>query len=326
MLALGSHASHCGPVSSFPPPWNHTLALISLRSHALVSSLAALHRSGHRTRTALPEANYGQRRNVGKDSFVGEKRTGVEAQGTARDRMPSESLFRLHPLVSSGNRQAVPSGKRRRVLRPPDASGKEGDGVRSHACLRRVRPSPRTPSNSRHPAAKNMVNRDKTLQFERRLSNLQEVYKCVRFCINEVGAIEELSVRESRGVLKPTGARALHGEVGGLEGSGTRPRSRVLPRLFQAQPLGLPSRGFFRLAGGGAVAEPQRHWVALTNRRAPGRWDQSGSVAYAEKSGTRTEARLWGFVVSGSRSDAGYRHRSAFHMSLSTSGVAGGHC
>ncbi|CAM9742081.1 unnamed protein product, partial [Hapterophycus canaliculatus] len=32
----------------------------------------------------------------------------------------------------------------------------------------------------------NMVNRDKSLPFQRRLSNLQEVYKCVRFCINEV--------------------------------------------------------------------------------------------------------------------------------------------
>ncbi|CAN0383612.1 unnamed protein product, partial [Ectocarpus sp. 12 AP-2014] len=32
----------------------------------------------------------------------------------------------------------------------------------------------------------NMVNRDKSLPFQRRQSNLQEVYKCVRFCINEV--------------------------------------------------------------------------------------------------------------------------------------------
>ncbi|CAN0100849.1 unnamed protein product, partial [Pylaiella littoralis] len=32
----------------------------------------------------------------------------------------------------------------------------------------------------------NMVNRDKSLPFQRRLNNLQEVYKCVRFCINEV--------------------------------------------------------------------------------------------------------------------------------------------
>lgn len=36
------------------------------------------------------------------------------------------------------------------------------------------------------PLLQNMVNRDKSLSYERRMNNLQEVYKCVRFCINEV--------------------------------------------------------------------------------------------------------------------------------------------
>ncbi len=36
------------------------------------------------------------------------------------------------------------------------------------------------------PPPQNMVNRDKSLSFHRRQNNLQEVYKCVRFCINEV--------------------------------------------------------------------------------------------------------------------------------------------
>ena len=34
--------------------------------------------------------------------------------------------------------------------------------------------------------SQNMINRDKELSFQRRLNNLQELYKCVRFCINEV--------------------------------------------------------------------------------------------------------------------------------------------
>lgn len=45
-----------------------------------------------------------------------------------------------------------------------------------------------------------MVNRDKGLQFERRMNNLQEVYKCVRFCINEV-SLEEFSGKGGRGRL-----------------------------------------------------------------------------------------------------------------------------